>query len=768
MPRKPLLSVRGPHDRLARAGALLAAVAACIACGNIAAAEPRLELAQAAQTAAAAAPERGQSAAEREAAYVARLDQIVAPLQDYSLSADDNTKLNAAFKALASGDVEKARTTQASVSDPLARTLIEWERLRRGKGQAADYLKFLSENPDWPSREQLQRRMEETLFEEGGDTDTIATYFTGREARSPAGMAVLASVHIAHGEKEQAKALAVKIWREKDLPAGLEKGFLSRFGSMLSEQDHKWRLDRLLGEDVKLKAAREDRAAQAKRVIPLLSAAEQKTAQARLSVFMRSGKPALAGAQKGTATDWGVVFHKVQQYRRAEKVEEAAKLLKTASLDPSVVANLDEWWLERRGLAYLALKANKPKLAYEIVRDAGPVSVNELNDQTFMAGWIALRYLKDVKQAEKHFADLVRTADGPLSRGRAHYWMGRTAEELGDTARSRASYQTAARETDTFHGLLALQKLSPGHQPLAIEPPALPSADIAAKFTNHGAAKAIALARKAGLRPHRDARVPAQPGQDRKGRGVGGNGRTLCARHRRHADRRAHRQGVDRQRPEHDLLQLSGARAAEVHAAASATGDGDAAGPGPPGDGVPQRYRVDRRRAGILQVMKVTANHICRDYKIKCTHARLLTDDSYNIMIASAYVADRMAEWQGSYVLALSSYNAGPGRTRQWINEFGDPRTAAIDPIDWIERIPIEETRRYVAKVLSNIQIYRARLGEAATALRLDEDLNRARTASSDRAGRARDEHGGLATLVGRHTFEPVGGRRPCVGREVR
>ncbi len=181
---------------------------------------------------------------------------------------------------------------------------------------------------------------------------------------------------------------------------------------------------------------------------------------------MRSGKPALAAAQKGTDTDWGVVFHKVQQYRRAGKVEEAAKLLKTASLDPAVVANLDEWWLERRGLAYLALKANKPKLAYEIVRDAGPVSVNELNDQTFMAGWIALRYLKDVKQAEKHFADLVRTADGPLSRGRAHYWMGRTAEELGDAARARASYQTAARETDTFHGLLALQKLSPGHQPL--------------------------------------------------------------------------------------------------------------------------------------------------------------------------------------------------------------------------------------------------------------------------------------------------------------
>jgi soluble lytic murein transglycosylase len=99
-------------------------------------------------------------------------------------------------------------------------------------------------------------------------------------------------------------------------------------------------------------------------------------------------------------------------------------------------------------------------------------------------------------------------------------------------------------------------------------------------------------------------------------------------------------------------------------------------------------------------------------------------------MIASAYVADRLRDFSGSYVLGLSSYNAGPGRTRQWIREFGDPRSSKIDPIDWIERIPITETRRYVAKVLSNIQVYRARLGEEATALRINTDLNRARAAS--------------------------------------
>ena len=208
---------------------------------------------------------------------------------------------------------------------------------------------------------------------------------------------------------------------------------------------------------------------------------------------------------------------------------------------------------------------------------------------------------------------------------------------------------------------------------------------------------------------------------------------------------------ADRERPEHGLLQLSGARVAEIHSPAPAARDGDAAGARPARDGIQQRYGLERRRGGHPAGHEGDRQPHLPRLQDQVHALAAADDDSYNIMIASAYVADRMAEWQGSYVLALSSYNAGPGRTREWIKEFGDPRTSAIDPIDWIERIPIEETRRYVAKVLSNIQIYRARLGEEATALRLDEDLDRARTASNaQRAGRHRsqDEHGKLTRIV--------------------
>ncbi len=138
---------------------------------------------------------------------------------------------------------------------------------------------------------------------------------------------------------------------------------------------------------------------------------------------------------------------------------------------------------------------------------------------------------------------------------------------------------------------------------------------------------------------------------------------------------------------------------------------------------------------GLLQVMTVTAKHVCQDYKIKCEIGRLLTDPSYNASISSAYIADRMDEFGGSYVLTLAGYNAGPGRARQWIREFGDPRDPSVDVIDWIERIPIQETREYVAKVLANIQVYRARIGEEKTAVRIAEDLARARGTASRAAG---------------------------------
>ena len=76
----------------------------------------------------------------------------------------------------------------------------------------------------------------------------------------------------------------------------------------------------------------------------------------------------------------------------------------------------------------------------------------------------------------------------------------------------------------------------------------------------------------------------------------------------------------------------------------------------------------------------------------------------------AAHLGDLLDDFNGSYVLTLVAYNAGPGRARQWVKLYGHPSDASVDPVDWIELIPYAETRNYVQRVLENLRVYRQRL----------------------------------------------------------
>ena len=63
-------------------------------------------------------------------------------------------------------------------------------------------------------------------------------------------------------------------------------------------------------------------------------------------------------------------------------------------------------------------------------------------------------------------------------------------------------------------------------------------------------------------------------------------------------------------------------------------------------------------------------------------------------------------------------------RDSEWLIANGDPRVGPIDMLDWIELIPINETRNYVQRVLENLQIYRGQIGRES-AFSLASDLAR-------------------------------------------
>lgn len=130
---------------------------------------------------------------------------------------------------------------------------------------------------------------------------------------------------------------------------------------------------------------------------------------------------------------------------------------------------------------------------------------------------------------------------------------------------------------------------------------------------------------------------------------------------------------------------------------------------------------------GLMQLLPSTAKMVARWHDQKFSKKKLSEDPAYNVSLGTAFLHKLISNYDGSYIMALAGYNAGPGRIRQWVAKFGDPRKNDVDPIDWIERIPFTETRDYVHKILESAQVYRSRLHGEQSALRLAEDVYRGR-----------------------------------------
>ena len=397
-----------------------------------------------------------------------------------------------------------------------------------------------------------------------------------------------------------------------------------------------------------------------------------------------------------------------------------------APASSETVANPDGWAAERRLTALDLVEQGKFKTAYAIVSTHGDLSQKPLWDAEFFSGFLALRFLKEPKAALRHFIASRKAAELSSEKSQAAYWIARTEDVLGHADKARAAYQDAAHDNTVFYGQLAQQFLSPKSQNLVLGAPHIPSAADARAFTSLDAMRAGVIVDRAGL-PDVARLFFAHLRENLKDDAQF----TLLAHYAyKSGDTpmtlRAGRKGMQHG---HDLAVY----AYPTYALPSFK----------PLRTLPEYsifYAIARQESefspkvvsgagarGVLQLMPATARSVCSQYKVKCEITRLTSDPSYNVSLATAYIADRHDDFAGSYILALAGYNAGPGRAREWIKALGDPRSPKVDPIDWIEQIPLPETRDYVKKVLANIQVYRALLGDPATALRVREDLVRAR-----------------------------------------
>jgi soluble lytic murein transglycosylase-like protein len=104
---------------------------------------------------------------------------------------------------------------------------------------------------------------------------------------------------------------------------------------------------------------------------------------------------------------------------------------------------------------------------------------------------------------------------------------------------------------------------------------------------------------------------------------------------------------------------------------------------------------------GLMQLMPATAARVARQLNLS-RDTDLLYDPGHNVQLGRRYFSDLLTAF-GEPAFALAGYNAGPGRIPGWRQQIG----ASGDLDLFIERIPIQQTRSYVRRILLNWQEYR-------------------------------------------------------------
>jgi len=120
-----------------------------------------------------------------------------------------------------------------------------------------------------------------------------------------------------------------------------------------------------------------------------------------------------------------------------------------------------------------------------------------------------------------------------------------------------------------------------------------------------------------------------------------------------------------------------------------------------------KRVVSSARAIGLMQLLPTTATLVARSMGTKLPDQIDLKKPEVNIQLGVKYLSGLLNDFEDNIIFALASYNAGPGKVKQWM-----AIRSHLKPLEFMESIPYKETRNYVKKVLRNYVIYKSLYGE--------------------------------------------------------
>jgi soluble lytic murein transglycosylase len=587
----------------------------------------------------------------------------------------------------------------AERADPLIRRMVTWLRIqsRAAPTSPAEILAFVESAPDWPAQDAITRNMEMLLRNEPDDGLALR-WFASRPARSLAGALRHADALARVGRSREAQEAARRGWAETPADAAEEQPFLERHARALTADDHWARFNRQA-------FARDFQAAQ--RVQPFLAGERANIAQLRIS-YATQGDPN-QNAQLA-ARDAGATLERARALRmRGDDSAAAAAFAAGAAAQAGITPEAGRAiWTERQLQSRRTLRLGDPRTAYQLAAQHGQPGPGEPRQEAeFLAGFIALRFLNNPRDAAAHFTRVAEGSQSAITLARSHYWRGLALAAQNNPAGAREAWGQAAQYPVAFYGQLASLALgeSPDrlHQRIRAISPSAPNAAQAAQFN-----------------ARETARLSTQLAEMGEGRRARVFQVQMIDQAREPWERVAAIQLAARSgRPENPVWV---ARRAGVSGAMLLP----QGWPMPyPTEGLPlepalinaitrQESNFDTEALspanarGLMQLLPATAASVARRLNTPHQLDWLQSRPAHNMRLGSAYLAERIQRFGGNWMLAIAAYNGGSGRIDEWLQTYGDPRSSNPAMLDWLEQIPFTETRNYVQRVIENVVVYRA------------------------------------------------------------
>jgi peptidoglycan lytic transglycosylase len=352
--------------------------------------------------------------------------------------------------------------------------------------------------------------------------------------------------------------------------------------------------------------------------------------------------------------------------------------------------------------AYLAETKDQQALSLaERMIARGGVSAQEAH---WTAG-LAAYGLGKFELAANHFEGVLSGAIAPRTYSAAAFWAARSWMRTAQPERVLTLYERAAAEPDTFYGLLAIRVLGKD-MTAQFNEPALDTVSFAQLMLEKPIHRAVALwqiGRTEGVEAELSrAFGEISPDLDPAFAGLARNLGTPA-------------------------LEL---RAAETSAPAVRLTSLYPVPPYQPEGG----YALDQAMVlafarqesrfetaaqskagarGVMQIMPQTAVTLTHDRSLAGRNKERLDDPTYSITLGQNYLLDLLERQNGDLFSIAAAYNAGEGNLSKWQSLHGSDG----DPLLFIETIPLAETRDYIKRVMTNLWMYRLRLGEPITGL---------------------------------------------------